>query len=107
MAKWGIFRRRYKSHSDVSLKILIAASDTPDLCASNSFVASALRAARATQATYHRRIILTDVASLLSCSADELDFLFNAPIMAANDSDPVAMPDYRASLQKGRRAYAR
>lgn len=106
LAQRGIFRRRYRSHSTGLFKSLIAGSDTPDLCASNSFVASALRAAKGTQ-TSHRRIILTDVASVLSCSADELDFLFNDPIMAANDSDPVAMPDYRASLLKGQRAFAR
>lgn len=106
MAIRGILSRRYKSPSVASFKSLITASDVPDLCATNSFVASALRAAKGTQSA-HRRIILTDVARVLSCSADELDFLFNNPVMAANDSDPVAMPDYRASLLKGRRAFAR
>lgn len=106
MAHRVFFKRRFKSQADGSLKRLIATSDTPDLCASNSFVASALRAAKVTQVP-HRRIILTDVASVLSCSADELGFLFHDPVIAANDSDPVEMPDYRASLLQGREVFAR
>lgn len=106
MAKRVFFKRRFQSHTTGSLKRLIATSDAPDTCATNSFVASALRAAKGTQVS-HRRIILTDVASVLSCSADELGFLFNDPAMAANDWDPVEMPDYRASLLKGRRTYVR
>lgn len=106
MAKKLFFKRRFQSRSSGSLKRLIATSDEPDVCATNSFVVSALRAAKGTQVS-HRRIILTDVASVLSCSADELGFLFNDPTMAANDSNPVEMPDYRASLLKGSRTSAR
>lgn len=98
------FRRQTKSYKTGSLQNLIATSDTPDLCASNTFVASALRAAKDSRVPL-RRLILSDIASVLSCSADELGFLFNEPVIAANDSDPMAMPDYRTSLREGRQAF--
>lgn len=108
MAHKIFFKRRFKSQVTGSLKRLIATSDKPELCASHSFVASALRAAKATQ-VQDRTTILTDVATVLSCSADELGFLFYDPLIAANDSDPVPveMPDYRMSLLTGYEAFAR
>lgn len=106
MFRRRFFKKRFRATTPISFKLLIAASDTPDASAENVFVASALRVAIGTQAPI-RRVILTDVAELLSCSPDALDFLFDTPVMAANDSDPVAMPDYRASLNAGRRAFAR
>jgi hypothetical protein len=82
---------------------LIDGAEFPDLCETNTFVVSALSAAKSTQAS-HRRAILTDVAGLLSCGAEDLDFLFDGPVIAANDSDPVAMPDFRTTLMDERRA---
>lgn len=106
MVRRIFFRQRTLSYTTGSLQNLIATSDTPDLCASTSFVASALRAAKDSRVPL-RRTILSDVASVLSCSADELGFLFNEPIVAANDSDPVAMPDYRDSLRDNGQAVRR
>lgn len=106
MFRRRIFKPRFQATIPVSFKLLIAASDKPETSAENHFVASALRAAVGTQAP-SRRIILTDIAEVLSCSSDALDFLFDTPVMAANDSDPVAMPDYRASLNAGHRTFAR
>lgn len=100
-----IFKPRFHATAPISFKLLIATSDTAELSVENAFVASALRAAVGSQAQ-GRRVILTDIAEVLSCSPDALDFLFDTPVMAANDSDPVAMPDYRASLNAGRRAFA-
>lgn len=107
----GFFKRlkteRRKTGGPVaSFKMLTLASDAPDMSAATNFVASALRAVKGTSAPM-RRTILTDIAATLSCSADELDFLFNDPVIAANDSDPVEMPDYGETLRKGHRAFAR
>jgi hypothetical protein len=82
---------------------LIAESDLPDSCASVKFVQSGLRAARVAQPA-HRRTILTDLAGVLGCSPDELGFMFRELVLAANDSDPVAMPDYRRMLHEDMRA---
>lgn len=106
MFRRRIFKARFQVTTPVSFKLLVAASDRPETSAENVFVASGLHAAIGMQ-TPGRRMVLTDVAQVLSCSADALDFLFDTPVMAANDSDPVAMPDYRASLNAGRRAFAR
>ncbi|WP_298913268.1 hypothetical protein [uncultured Algimonas sp.] len=72
---------------------------------SGQFVTSGLRAARGAQAS-HRRSILKDLADVLGCSADELGFLFLDPVIAANDSRPVEMPDYRTRLHEDMRAVA-
>lgn len=82
---------------------LIDGAEFPDVCETNAFVVSALRAANQTDVA-HRRVILSDVAGLLSCGAEDLDFLFDGPVIAANDSDPVAMPDFRTALMGERRA---
>lgn len=79
------------------MEALLDAAEKTDLSDSGLFIASGLRAARGTSAA-HRRTILTDLANVLQCGPDELDFLFLNPVMAANDSDPVTMPDFRASL---------
>lgn len=97
-----LFRRlsiRSARRSRVRLDTLLTAADTPDMNDSGIFVASGLRAARGTSAI-HRRTILTDLASVLDCDADELGFLFIDPVIAANDSDPVVMPDFRASMRR-------
>ena len=100
-----IFKRRYQVTASVSFKRLIALSDKSETSAENAFVESALQAAVATPGE-SRRVILTDIAELLSCSPEALGFLFNTPVIVANDSDPVEMPDYRASLDAGCRAFA-
>lgn len=82
----------------VDLKTLLSEADVPDATDTGLFIRSGLRAARGAQ-TVQRRSILTDVAKVLDCSAEELGFLFMDPVMAANDSDPVAMPDFRASIR--------
>ncbi|MEM7730147.1 MAG: hypothetical protein AAF311_12875, partial [Pseudomonadota bacterium] len=82
---------------------LVDAADTMPKCPSETFVLSGLRAARGAQPA-HRRTILTDIARVLGCNADELGFLFRDPVVAANDSDPVAMPDYRRKLHEDMRA---
>lgn len=73
-------------------------ADHPDLSDPGQFIASGLRAAQAASIG-HRRTILNDVASVLGCNADELGFLFMDPVVAANDSHPVMMPDFRASMR--------
>ncbi|MGB6229295.1 MAG: hypothetical protein WBF53_04110 [Litorimonas sp.] len=77
---------------------LLSSADGPQTTDTGLFIASGLRAARGAQAS-RRRTILTDVASVLRCNPDELDFLFMDPVLAANDSDPVAMPEFRASFR--------
>lgn len=72
-------------------------AQSPEISDASLFVASGLRAAQSAPSS-HRRMILTDLADVLCCSADELNFLFMEPSVAANDSDPVGMPDFRASL---------
>jgi len=99
-------KKRFRAEAPTSFKRLIAISETAPASAEHAFLESALSAAIATPG-HSRRVILTDVAELLSCSPDALDFLFNAPVMVANDSDPVEMPDYRASLGAGHRVFAR
>jgi len=104
LAIWGIlndFRQRglWAQDSNGPLNALIETAEMRTSNQSESFVFSALRAAKGTQSS-HRRTILTDVAQVLSCRAEDLDFLFNTPVMAANDSDPVAMPDYRETLRR-------
>ena len=73
----------------------------PAPCSRADFIASGLRAARHAAADTRRRI-LRDVAAVLGCEAGDLDFMFIAPSVAANDADPVTMPDYGA----GRATYA-
>jgi hypothetical protein len=100
-----LFKKRFQATASISLNRLITISDTAEASAENAFVESALQAAVATPGQ-SRRDILTDVAELLSCSPEALGFLFNAPVMPANDRDPVEMPDYRASLDAGCHAFA-
>ena len=69
----------------------------PDGCDASRFVTSSLRAARHSKGGA-RQPILSDVADLIGCRAEDLAFLFRTPTFAANDTDPVIMPDYRAHL---------
>ncbi|MGB3456500.1 MAG: hypothetical protein WBG08_02270 [Litorimonas sp.] len=98
-----VFKDTPSVRDGVTFDHLVAGADIPSQCASEQFVLSGLRAARVAQAA-HRRTILTDLAGVLGCSADELGFLFRDPVVAANDSDPVAMPDYRRMLHEDMRA---
>ena len=80
----------------VDLDAIHAFADSAEVTDATLFVASGLRAAKGAP-TPHRRLILTDLAHVLGCSADELDFL--EPALAANDSNPaVVMPDFRTTL---------
>lgn len=83
----------------LSLTCVIDVSDQRGPCATEQFILSGLRAARGAHPNL-RRTILTDLAHVLGCSAEELDFLFCDPVIAANDSDPVIMPDYRRMLHE-------
>ena len=80
------------------LDALLAAADGPEGCAEDDFVASGLHAARHSRGA-SRQAILCDVARVLGCGPGDLAFLFAAPLGAANDSDPVHMPDYRQALR--------
>ncbi|MFB9373577.1 hypothetical protein ACFFUB_06360 [Algimonas porphyrae] len=93
----------FAAHSgeDCDLYAIHAAAEIADMTDATLFVASGLRAARGAP-TIHRRLILTDLAQVLGCNPGELDFLFMEPTIAANDSDPVGMPDFRASLLAAR-----
>lgn len=75
-----------------------------DFC---EFINSGLRAARSCR-TLTRSAILADVAAVLSCSADELSFMFSDDRRPANDPandsdapvrDGLAVPDFREMLQ--------
>lgn len=76
---------------------MIDDAQSGEMCDVSAFIGSGLRAARHSK-PHARRSILRDVATVLGCEAAELDFLFAAPCLAANDSDPVIMPDFRARL---------
>lgn len=107
MAIWEFFERRKlrKGNMCESFDQIVDDAEYPKLCNTSTFLDSALRAAKSTNAS-HRRVILTDVAGLLSCGAEDLDFLFDCPVIAANDTDPVMMPDYRLHLKNDRRVAA-
>ena len=87
----------YARCASADLRSLIEDAEPADVGGEASFVASGLRAARASRSA-HRVRILGDVATALGCRAEELAFLFQAPDRARADSDPVIMPDYRDSL---------
>jgi len=106
LAAFGKFWKSVKRRPSARLDIILDDADIPDLSNSGMFIASGLRAARGAQTTL-RRTILNDVANVLQCSPDELGFLFMDPVMAANDSDPVMMPDFRATLQTESRVAVR
>ncbi len=76
---------------------LIGTAEPARLQGEARFVASALRAAGASRAA-HRSRILSDLADMLGCADGQLDFLFDTPRGAANDRDPLIMPDYRDAL---------
>ena len=76
---------------------LIEGARSGEACEHSDFIKSGLRAARYSK-PHARRSILGDVARVIGCEASELDFLFDMPCMAANDSDPIVMPDFRARL---------
>ena len=80
-----------------SLHDLIHEAVERERCEPSDFIRSGLRAARYSK-PHARRSILGDVASILRCEPSELDFLFTAPCMAANDTNPVIMPDFRTRL---------
>lgn len=103
MATFGKFWKSVKRRQSARIDIILDDADIPDLSNSGMFIASGLRAARGAQ-TSLRRTILNDVANVLQCSPDELGFLFMDPVIAANDSDPVMMPDFHATLQNETRA---
>lgn len=88
------------------MQSMIDMSETHGPCASDQFITSGLRAARGANPNL-RRTILTDLAKVLGCSVDELGFMFCDPVVAANDSDPVIMPDYRRMLHEDMYAVAR
>lgn len=79
------------------IKTLIEDALSPVECSSTKFIGSALKAALSTPSP-RRRSILADVADVLSCAPEELDFMFLDPVYAANDVDPVGFPDYRQTL---------
>lgn len=95
----AFFKPRWRPCKVSTLDELVQSGAYMDLCDTRHFVASALRAAQVMQSA-HRRTILTDLAGVLSCETAELDFLFINPVVPANDIDPVAMPDYRATLHQ-------
>lgn len=68
-----------------------------DFC---EFINSGLRAARSCR-TLTRSAILADVAAVLSCSADELSFMFDDTHRPKQDVDPkgLSVPDFREMLQ--------
>ena len=78
--------------------IILDDAEMPDMSDSSLFIASGLRAADGAQTTL-RRTILNDVTNVLRCSPDELSFLFMDPVIAANDSESVEIPDFRATLR--------
>ena len=84
--------------SGLGIGTLLAEADWPDTCEAGQFVASGLRAAR-TARTPARPAILSDIARVLGCRADELEFLFGERYAPANDADPISMPDFRAVLR--------
>ena len=70
----------------------------PQPTQAGDFVQSALRAAAAMR-TAPRRAVLDDIASVLGCEADALNFMFAKPTLAANDTEPVSVPDFRRHLR--------
>jgi len=108
LAIWEFFGRRTQRPrcERAAFASLAGKAECAEFCETNTFVASALRAANGAPSP-HRRVILTEVAGLLSCGAEDLDFLFDGPVIAANDSDPVAMPDFRAALMDDRHVAVR
>ena len=78
-------------------------ADSPHDTQADAFLQSAFRAARSTRFD-HRRAILSDVEALLRVEPGALNFMFAEPTRAANDTDPVIMPDYRDALQSSRLA---
>ena len=105
MEEQGIFAGVKRLRHAMTFDLLVEEADAPPQCASEQFVCSGLRAARVAHAT-NRRTILGDLSDVLGCSPDELGFLFTDPVIAANDSDPVIMPDYRRWLHEDMRVAA-
>lgn len=99
LASHELFVSSDKTANAQSLTCVIDVSDQRGPCPTEQFVMSGLRAARSAHPNL-RRTILGDLAQVLGCTADELDFLFCDPVVAANDSDPVIMPDYRRMLHE-------
>lgn len=83
--------------AQAGLRSLIDNAQAAETRIEAQFVDSGLRAAKASRSA-HRSAILSDLASVLGCAAGDLDFLFDAPHLAANDRDPIVMPDYRDAL---------
>ena len=106
MAFLDILRSSKPRSKDTCFQSMIETSEAHGPCASDQFITSGLRAARGANPNL-RRTILTDLAQVLGCSVDELGFMFCDPIVAANDSDPVVMPDYRRLLHEEMFAVAR
>lgn len=70
-------------------------------CPSNDFIEAALRTARHSKSTT-RSAILADVCDVLSCSPEDLNFLFEHKSVP-NRNRPVfglELPDYRMSLSE-------
>lgn len=106
MAISEIFEASNIPSEDVCLDTIIDMSETQGPCPTEQFIMSGLRAARGANPNL-RRTILMDLAHVLGCSVDELGFMFCEPVFAANDSDPVVMPDYRRMLHEDMYAVAR
>lgn len=95
-----------KSDMDAShFDALAGDAETPDQSDYSEFINSGLRAARSCR-NMTRSAILADVAAVLSCSADELSFMFNDGTNVhrlhdrpANGRDGLAVPDFREMLQ--------
>lgn len=71
-------------------------SRTGDVAPNNNatdFVLSGLRAARSVKRSL-RRNILADVARVVGCAAEELEFLYDIPVPGG----PALVPDYRDVL---------
>ena len=87
------------------MRALLDEAVGPQDCEAGRFIDSGLRAARHSHRVA-RPAILADVAGLLECSVEDLGFLFAEPLSAANDTDPVTMPDYRNALRTASRLHA-
>ena len=86
-----------KSLGELIAEHMTVPGDVPEPQAESDFIISGLRAASSAN-SITRRKILSDIADIMACKSQDLEFLFNENPVSATQKYEVMVPDFQTEL---------